>query len=270
MMADTFSIDEYIPKKDILDVRTLLAINFLSSLLVFSGSTILTVTIFCISFTVMLIFRLPKTALKYTVAFFVCYMISAAAVFACNTLKLGGFISVVDFFGFMAAKMIPLFMIAHTIIKKVNSDVLVYALRKLGLNKGFVLALTVSLRFIPTARHELPLIKDCMKMRGVEVTVKQFFKNPAIIIEYSLVPLLFRGLKISEEMTAAALVKGVEYGGKKTSLINVQLTVFDALFFCISLFLMLAVFIYSAPLEKMLHENITAVFHLFCANRGVL
>lgn len=263
-----FSVEAYIPQKDILDVRILLAINFISSVFLFAASTILTITIFCISFTVMFLFKMKKTALKYTVAFFICQILSGIVPHIFTAEKFHGFIAFIGFICFMIAKTLPLFMIAHVITKKVNSGVLVCALRKLGLHKGFVLALTVALRFIGTARHEIAVIKDCMKMRGIDVTLKRFFKNPQLVIEYLLVPLLFRSLKISDEMTAAALVKGVEYGGKKTSLVDVRITAFDAIFFLVSVLLMVLCFLYGKAFEKMLYENISRLFG-FAFSQGV-
>lgn len=257
MNSTQFSIEPYIPKKNILDVRTLLVLNIGLSVLMFYGSNLVAAAAFCISFGVMLLFGLHKSAAKYAFAFVLCRLfILLPVVF----LRLRGSLSVIGFLAFGALRCIPLIMIAHTVIKKVDSGVLVCALKKLGLHKGFVLALTVALRFLPTARQEMTLIKECMKMRGIEAGFKNFCKNPSLIIEYSLVPLLFRSVKISEEMTAAALVKGTEYPGKKTSLTDVRLTLIDAVFLLAALCVMTASVMYEPYLETHIHRLFAGIF----------
>lgn len=262
MNTKTFSLEAHIPKKDILDARTLLAVNIGVSLLMFSASRAVLGSAFCIALTVMLLFRMGTAALKYTIAFTVCCAASASVLLQPQFPALKGLLTIVGFLGFMTSKIFPLIMIAHTVIRKVNSNVLVCALRKMRLHKGFVLALTVALRFLPTARQEVQLIKECMKMRGIELTFKRFLKSPALIIEYSLVPLLFRSVKISEEMTAAALVKGVEYPGEKTSLTDVRLTVFDWAFFCTAVCIMAVSFLYGTRIEAAVGNGMSLVYHL--------
>lgn len=262
-MVSVFSVESYIPKKDILDVRILLTINIVASVLLFAASGVVTSAVFIVAFSVMLLFKMQKTAGKYTVAFAVCMAVMTIVMLLPDGFTLKSVLAIFGFLNFMVAKGIPLFMIAHVIIKKVNSGVLVCALRKMGIHKGFVLAITVGLRFLPTARHEMGIIKDCMKMRGIELSLKSFLKNPALIIEYSLVPLLFRSVKISEEMTVAALVKGVEYSGKKNSLIDVSLSAFDLFFLCAAFCFMGAAFIYSSYIGSALLQAVQVFARMF-------
>lgn len=229
MQTNRFSIETYIPKRNILDIRTLLIINIVSSIIIFSLGDFLTIVALSFSVICMTLFKMWKPLFAYFATFISLFFISKICVFF-NTSVLKNVFSILGFIFFMTAKIIPLIMIGHIIIKKIDSSVLVCALRRIGVSKRLVLAITVALRFLPTARKEVKLIRECMKMRGIDFSIKSFFKNPLKLIEYSIVPLLFRSVKTSEEMTAAAIVKGVECPCKKTSLIDVRISNFDIVF----------------------------------------
>ncbi len=233
--SSNFNIDEYLRKKDPLDVRTLLLFNIVVSLLLlYAGQFSVLLAGFLVSLTVMGLFKMWHVMAKYILAIAI---LEAFVIFSHIEVPytwLKAMLGVFGFAGYMTARLLPLIMVAHTIIKKIPSSTLVYALRKMHFHKGFVLSLTVALRFLPTARQEFVFIRESMRMRGIEITAKNFFKHPAMIIEYSLVPILFRSVKISEEMTAAAMVKGIEYDGKKTNLTNIRMTIFDWLFILLS------------------------------------
>ena len=54
--------------------------------------------------------------------------------------------------------------------------------------------------------------------------------HPIRTMEFVLVPMLFKSLKTAEELSCAALVKGIENTGKKTSYFDVKLRPIDAVF----------------------------------------
>ncbi len=232
----SFDIQDHIRKRDPLDVRTLLLFNItVSLLLLYAGDFSVLLASFCVSLSVMILFKMWKVIMKYVIALVIMQGFVLLSHIEMPYSWLRAVLGVFGFAGYMTSRLLPLIMVAHTIIKKIPSSTLVYALRKMHFHKGFVLSLTVAIRFLPTARQEFIFIRESMRMRGIEITGKNFFKHPAMIIEYSLVPILFRSVKISEEMTAAAMVKGIEYEGKKTNLSNIKMTIYDLLFVLISI-----------------------------------
>ena len=66
---------------------------------------------------------------------------------------------------------------------------------------------SVLLRFVPTIKIELKALKENMKIRGI--VTSRFFPllHPIKYIEYTLVPLLMRMIKISDELSASALIR---------------------------------------------------------------
>lgn len=108
---------------------------------------------------------------------------------------------------------LPSVLLASLLITEYNSSEILSSLEKLHLPKIFVISLTVTLRYIPTFRREFLTIRDAMYIRGVRFSIR----HPVRTFEYLLVPQLFRCLSLSGELTAAALTKGINAPGRRTS-----------------------------------------------------
>ena len=104
---------------------------------------------------------------------------------------------------------------------------LICAMEKLRLPRQISVPLAVSLRFMPTIREEYGYLRDSMKIRGIDVSFAGFIRHPVKVVEYTIVPLLMRSLKISDELAASAMVRGIDSGREKTSLWELRLKVFD-------------------------------------------
>ncbi|MBW9213070.1 MULTISPECIES: energy-coupling factor transporter transmembrane protein EcfT [Terrabacteria group] len=113
----------------------------------------------------------------------------------------------------MLVLFLPTILLASVIIYDYNSSELLSALQQLKLPKILIIAITVTLRYIPTFAAEFRLIKDSMRLRGVDVS----FYHPIRSFEYLLVPQLFRCLTLSSQLTIAGLSKGIAAKEKRTS-----------------------------------------------------
>ena len=58
-----------------------------------------------------------------------------------------------------------------------------------------------------------------MRMRGI--TGKNFFKNPQAVLEYRIVPLMMSVVTIGNDLSAAALTRGLGNGKKRTSICKI-------------------------------------------------
>ncbi len=128
---------------------------------------------------------------------------------------------------------IPCIALAALLISEYNSSELLSALQSLKLPKIFIIAMTVTLRYIATFKREFKIIKEAMKIRGVDFSVR----HPLRTYEYLLVPLLFRCLNLSGEITAAGLTKGLDTPNDRSSFFMRRLSTFDYISFA---FLILA------------------------------
>lgn len=106
---------------------------------------------------------------------------------------------------------------------------LIQALEKLWIPRQLTLPLAVAVRFMPTIREEYAYLKDTMKIRNIEVSLKGFLFHPVRTMELALVPLLIRSLKIADELSAAAMVRGIDRPGVRTALRQLKLDWKDGL-----------------------------------------
>ena len=133
---------------------------------------------------------------------------------------LGMFVDVVE-------RLVPTFMIAGWAINTTETSELISALQNMRVPKGVIISLAVAFRFVPTVRHEFWYIKNTMKLRGVSLSWKNLLRHPLKTMEYSLVPLLMRSMKIAEDLAASALTRGLDRENRRTSHCEVRLRSYD-------------------------------------------
>lgn len=124
-------------------------------------------------------------------------------------------------------RLIPTFMIAGWATRSTETSELISALQNMRLPKGVIISLAVAFRFLPTVRHEFWYIKNTMKLRGVGIGWKSLLRHPLKTMEYALVPLLMRSMKIAEDLAASALTRGLDRETKRTSHKEVRLRAHD-------------------------------------------
>lgn len=100
---------------------------------------------------------------------------------------------------------------------KIPSGKLTASLRKLPLPAKAMLVLIVMLRFAPTVILEFGEVREAMKIRGFLRSIGTVLRHPLATLEYAIVPMVFRSLKIADELSASAIVRGIESPYKKQS-----------------------------------------------------
>lgn len=103
------------------------------------------------------------------------------------------------------------------LLAKIPSGKLTASLRKMPIPARIMLVLIVMLRFAPTVLHEFGEVKEAMKIRGFLKSVGNVLRHPMDTMEYAIVPMVFRSLKIADELAASAIVRGIESPCKKES-----------------------------------------------------
>ena len=101
------------------------------------------------------------------------------------------------------------------LLAKIPSGKLTACLRKMPIPTRIMLVLIVMLRFAPTVLHEFGEVREAMKIRGFLKSVGNVLKHPMDTLEYAIVPMVFRSLKIADELAASAIVRGIESPYKK-------------------------------------------------------
>ncbi|HEP4951455.1 TPA: energy-coupling factor transporter transmembrane protein EcfT [Streptococcus pyogenes] len=123
---------------------------------------------------------------------------------------------------------------------KIPSGKLIAVFQKCALPQNIILILLVIIRFIPTISGEFKTIREAMKVRGFTGSVKRVLFHPLQTMEYAVVPLIFRSIKVGDELAAASIVRGIENPTKKNSYYETKFTKVDLIIIFISICLMVA------------------------------
>lgn len=136
-------------------------------------------------------------------------------------------------------KTLPIFMFAASITAKTRVSELITAMQKIHVPKSIIIALAVTIRFFPTLCEEYSLISDAMKMRGIQASFRTVLLHPMRLAENILVPVMLRASAIAEDISAAAITRGIDSSRRRVSYYDIRFGVTDGVF--ILLFSALAV-----------------------------
>lgn len=114
---------------------------------------------------------------------------------------------------------------------------LIAALRRLHLPNILLIPLAVMMRFIPTIMREGKHILDSMRVRQVVDSSWKVMLHPVKAIEYLVVPLISSTLRIAQDLSASALLRGLGSNSKPTTISRLGLGLFDlvVLLFCVGM-----------------------------------
>jgi len=93
------------------------------------------------------------------------------------------------------------------------------AMNRMHLPQGLSISIAVMMRFFPTLAEEYRSIRDAMKMRGIRFGGGKVSK----MAEYRLIPLLFSSISIGDELSAAAVTRGLGAPVRRTNVCEIGL-----------------------------------------------
>ena len=121
-------------------------------------------------------------------------------------------------FGVTVLKLIPIAMMGLWVLRTTQMDDLMVSLQRLHLPQAVTIPLVVMFRYIPTLRIEYRMIRNTMDIRGISDTVWKRILHPISTVEYILIPLLMRCLKVTDELAASGTTRGLELEEKRYAL----------------------------------------------------
>ena len=125
---------------------------------------------------------------------------------------------------------LPGFVMGFYLIDTTSVSEFVAAMERVHAPQGLVIPVSVVFRFFPTVKEEYAAIRDAMKMRGIST-----FRSPMQMLEYRIVPLMISVAKIGEDLSAAALTRGLGAPIKRTNICKIGFGAVDVVFFLASL-----------------------------------
>ena len=141
-------------------------------------------------------------------------------------------------------KVYPCCMMAGIVISTTKINEFLSAMNKARISSRVVIPMAVMLRYIPTIREDWHYIKDAMRLRGVSPSLGGFLKNPAMTIECLYFPLLIAASKAADELSIAAVTRGIENPHPRTCIVQIHFRIKDiCIIACFAIETMVGVFL---------------------------
>ncbi len=135
---------------------------------------------------------------------------------------------------YIITKILPTVILARYIVKTTKVSEFLAAMNRMHVTDKLTIPISVIFRFFPTVAEESRSINDAMRMRGIEMGAKKASEA----VEYRMVPLIASCSIIGEELSAAAMTRGLDVGKKRSCIWNIRFGIVDAavIALCISCF----------------------------------
>ena len=188
-----------------------------------------------IPFVLILSERRFKTAGKYLLLYLVCFALERIALTTLSDLLSFVVLAMTS----IMTRFAPGIMTGAWLLSSTSVSEFIGSMERMHLTEKIVIPLSVIFRFFPTISEEYQAISDAMKMRGIRFGGK----NPFLMVEYRLVPLMVSVVKIGDELSAAALTRGLGAPVKRTNVCQIGFHVQDMIAIllcalCFALFLL--------------------------------
>ena len=118
-------------------------------------------------------------------------------------------------------------LLAGIVISTTRVGEFLSAMARLRVPKKLTIPLAVMLRYLPTIREDWHFIKDAMRLRDVSPTLLGFLKAPAMTVNCIYVPLLTAASRAADELSIAAVTRGIENPEPRTCLVAIRMRAAD-------------------------------------------
>lgn len=203
----------------LMDPRTKLLILITVTTFALGGAggdaTAKTIPILCMAPFVLLL-----TAKRFRTAFIGIILFAGSSILLkyANAHNMGGFLYYIILGSCgLLGRFLPCIMMGRYLMESTTVSEFTAAMKKIHVSDNIIIPLSVMFRFFPTVMDEADSIGSAMKMRGISFGGKHSSK----MIEYRLVPLMTCCVNIGEELSAAALTRGLGGEVKRTNICKV-------------------------------------------------
>ena len=210
-----------------LDPRTKLFMIFVVSIIVMISATTpflwaIRLSITLIPIVLLIVEKKYSTALRFLIA----YVTALVLTFCFLSSESEGLVSslLIGYCG-IVVQFMPALITAWYVIRTTKIGEFMSCMQKMHVPDGLSVSLAVVMRFFPTIKEEYSSINDAMRMRGVMFGGGNVLR----MFEFRMIPLLFSCVNIGEELSAAAITRGLGGETKRSSVVVLRLGVFDYL-----------------------------------------
>lgn len=119
---------------------------------------------------------------------------------------------------YIAQKFVVLALLGISLSRFAPMEDLLDALRATGAPKFVLIPSMVMVRFFPTIQEDASHLMESLKTRHVAASWGFALRHPALMCELLVVPLLMRCTRVSDELAASALTRGLDSRERPTTL----------------------------------------------------
>lgn len=139
------------------------------------------------------------------------------------------------------SRFMPSIMMGYFLVSTTTVSEFMAAMNRMHVTEKISIPISVMFRFFPTVGEEYTAIRDAMKMRGIRMGGG----NPAAMLEYRLVPMMMSTVKIGEELSSAALTRGLGAPVARTNVCRIGFRMADYLLLAVCVLACLVFFVQS-------------------------
>lgn len=131
----------------------------------------------------------------------------------------------------VVARFLPTLVMGYFIMSTTTVSEFMAGMQRMHMPNWFTVPLSVLFRFFPTLLEEARSINAAMRMRGLGLAEA----GPLAMVEYRLVPLMACAVSIGEELSASALMRGLDAECSRTSMCEIGFGALDVVLITVSL-----------------------------------
>lgn len=203
------------PESFAIDPRTVLLLLVFANVITFFQSSIwIELGWICFLDLMMLFARKYKLAVQWMLSFGILLLLQYIFLPAVPKAVAAIFVILVNY----SRRMFPCLMVGAFMIKSISLRRFILAMRKMHIPQKMIIPISVTIRYFPAIREETNYIKDAIRLRNIKNADK---------LEAMIVPLMISATATAEELSAAAVTRGIENPVKKTSVIKLEFRFVD-------------------------------------------
>lgn len=204
-----------------LDPRTkLYMILIVSAVVMMSATTPFLWTVRIIMTMIPLVLLVIEKRYSSAACFTILYTIALVLTFQFISEENSGILqSLLTGYSGIVVQFLPALITAWYVVRTTKIGEFMSAMQKMHIPDGISISLAVVMRFFPTIKEEYSSINAAMKMRGISFGGGKVSK----MVEYRMIPLLFSCVNIGDELSAAAITRGLGGDNKRSSVVRLKL-----------------------------------------------
>lgn len=128
-------------------------------------------------------------------------------------------------------KCYPSCMLAGVVTGTTHISEFMAAMAKMKVPREIVIPIAIMFRYFPVVGEDWRYIVDAMALRGISFKPAYFFRNPVVVLDALYVPMLITASKAADELSIAAITRGIENPRQRTSRLDIHFSVWDTVVF---------------------------------------